>query len=175
MTFAVIVNHMGKDSLGYKVVKVPPEYLSAGWRLDTEKTRTTNIVTGSTGHTGSCNGVAEESITLEGFAYKVWAGSGRKGFRSYGGNQNCNLQVPLTRTVTSPREVAGEFQNLSWTDPVLLMPDSGAVQQWVELELPGKERRRLSPGEALMPVTITTETDGRLRVMPAFPRTARLQ
>jgi hypothetical protein len=175
MAFDVVVNHMGKDSLGYKVVKVPPEHLSAGWRLDTEKARTTNIATGSTGHTGSCNGVAEESITPEGFAYKVWAGSGRRGLRSYGGNQNCNLRVPLTRTVTNQREDASEFQDLSWTDPVYLAPDPAVVQRWVEIELPGKERRRLVPGEALMPVTITTETDGRFRVMPVIPRAARLQ
>lgn len=175
MTFDVVVNHMGKDSLAHKVVKVPPEYLSAGWRIDTERTRTTNIVTGSTGHTGSCNGVAEESITPEGFAYRVWAGSGRKGLREYGGNQNCNLRVPLIRVVTNERKNAGEFQDLSWSEPILLVPDPAAVESWVELELPGKERRRVAPGEALMPVTITTEPDGAIRVMPVIPRAASLE
>jgi hypothetical protein len=45
MTFDVIVHHMGKNTEGYKVVKVPPEYLPLGWRINTEKVRTKKIVT----------------------------------------------------------------------------------------------------------------------------------
>jgi hypothetical protein len=175
MTFDVIVHHMGKNTEGYKVVKVPPEYLPLGWRINTEKVRTKKIVTGSSGHTGSCNGVAEESITPEGFAYKVWAGSGQTGLHKYGGNQNCHLRVPLVRNVVKQHEEIGDFQDLSWADPVYLSWAPTAVERWVEIELPGKERRRLSPGEALMPVTISTETDGKYRVMPVIPRTAQLQ
>ncbi len=175
----------GKNNNHRVDVGIPPEYVAKNFRIDTEAVRLSIDGTArnrllaagvpTPGEKGHCSGPDVQTngaITNSSFVYLIWTGEIDKGVgRSNDpGWQSCTIAVPLIRDVPVTIISETEWQELSWAAPTTLTPNINATTVVVEYEYQNGARRQFAPTEAVLPINLTRDASGTIRITPKLSR-----
>ena len=121
-SFHQSVTPRGKDSGSATTITVPTVQATQGWTIDVTKVAAGGFWSNPAQSGGSsCTGPDQHSITPQSFAFDAQLGHETDSFgHKSDGSVDCELNVPLIRTVRT--SVAGDDLNgtLTWTDDALV-------------------------------------------------------